>query len=140
VTVQVYDRAYALIAESPRLDGTSWRTPSALARGETYRWQLRVELEDGRSATAPAPPDPPALFHILGAKPLAELEAARRSGSSLEAGLIAIREGLVGEGAEALSRHASQHPESSTAQELAAKAAAIAKSQRARTAPSSTGD
>lgn len=140
VTVQIYDRSYAVVAESPRSRGTSWQIPAALPRGATYRWQLRIHSADGRSETVPAPPAPPALFHVLGGEAFEELRTARRAGSSLEVGLISIREGLLAEGAQALSRYAAEHPRSAQAARLAERAALIAKSQRARTATSNTDD
>jgi hypothetical protein len=140
VTVQIYDRSYAVVAESPRSRDTSWRVPAPLPRGATYRWQLRIHSADGGSETVPAPPSPPALFHVLGGEPFEELRTARRAGSSLEVGLISIREGLLAEGAQALSRYAAEHPGSAEAARLAERAALIAKSQRARTATSSTDD
>jgi hypothetical protein len=140
VTVQIYDRSYAVVAESPRSRDTSWRVPAPLPRGATYRWQLRIHSADGRSETVPAPPAPPALFHVLGSESFEELRRARLAGSSLEVGLISIREGLLSEGAQALSRYAAEHPRSAEAARLAGRAALIAKSQRARTATSSTDD
>lgn len=140
VSVQIYDRSYAVVAESPRLRDSSWRVPAALPRGATYRWQLRIHSADGRSETVPAPPAPPALFHVLGSEAFEQLRTARRDGSSLEVGLISVREGLLAEGAQALSRYAADHPRSAEAARLAERAALIAKSPRARTATSSTDD
>lgn len=122
VTVQIYDRSYALVAESPQLRGkTTWRVPVSLERGATYRWQLRVGSE-----TIPAAPAPPAIFHVLGRDAFEELRAARSSGSLLEVGLISMREGLVAEGAQALRRYAAENPQSSRAAKLAEKAALLA--------------
>ncbi len=137
--VQVFDRTYALVAESPPSKGTSWPVDRPLKRGATYRWQLRVVSPDGRSTTVPAPPDPPVLFHVLGSDAHEELLAARRSDSPLEAGLICMREGLIEEGARSLARHAADYPRSARAQRVAANAALIAKSLRERTPTSSTG-
>jgi hypothetical protein len=121
VTVQVFDLAYTLVAESPRVDGSSWRPAAALARGKTYRWQLAIHHEDG-DEMIPAPPDPPALFHVLGRDAFDELAAARNAQNALKAGLIAIREGLLDEGARSLARYAAEHPESPGAARLAERA------------------
>lgn len=139
VIVQVFDRAYALVAESSPSSRTSWRVDRPLQQGATYRWQLRVQSKDGRSTTVPAPPAPPALFHIIGREASEELREARRLGSELEAGLICMREGLVAEGARLLALHAAENPDSAPAQRLAANAALIAKSPPERTTTSSTG-
>lgn len=130
VTVQIYDHDYALVAESPRLKGNTWRVSHPLPRGATYRWQLRIHLGDDQQATAPSPPEPPALFHILGSEPFAQLMTARNHGSELEAGLIAIREGLVAEGAQSLARYASEHPDWPAGGRLAAKARELASSEQ----------
>lgn len=129
VRVQIFDREYQLVAESPRLYGTSWQPPSRLPRGAMYRWQLAVQQANGDEAIAPAPPAVAARFRVLDAHAFEALNAARKSGSTLEAGLICMREGLVEEGARLLSQHAQEHPESANAARLAEKARTIARSK-----------
>jgi hypothetical protein len=126
VIVQIFDRQYSLVSESPSLKDSSWQMQAPLHRGATYRWQLEIRQENGEKVTAPSPPAPPAMFHVLDARSFNELAAARTSGSALEAGLICMREGLVDEGARSLSRYAGEHPESAMAARLAGKARAAA--------------
>jgi anti-sigma factor RsiW len=125
VRVQVFDRDYQLVAESSRLHGTSWQTPSRLPRGAMYRWQLSVQQANGGEMIAPAPPAAAARFRVLGTRAFEALTAARDSGSTLEAGLICMREGLVEEGARLLARNADENPESPIAVRLAEKARAV---------------
>jgi hypothetical protein len=127
VTVQVFDRSYALVAESPRLDAASWRAQKPLRRGATYRWQLLVHGKDG-DRTVPAPPAPQALFRILDEPSFRELTRARESGTKLEAGLICVREGLFDEGAQLLGQYAREHPDDDAASRLAERARAAAQS------------
>lgn len=124
VRVQVFDREYRLVAESPALREASWRVPSRLRRGALYRWQLAVRNDGGEESIAPAPPAAAARFRVLDERASAALAAARDSGSTLEAGLICIREGLVAEGARELARYAEEHPESARAARLAEQARA----------------
>ncbi|HUQ81155.1 MAG TPA: hypothetical protein VM076_08460, partial [Gemmatimonadaceae bacterium] len=117
VVVQVFDDDYALVVESPRFTGTSWRPPTPLPRGRTYRWQLVLHDD----SIAPAPPAPPALVHVLSAKAFAELSKARASDATLEAGLICVREGLLEDAARLLAQYATEHP-SDVAERLAKNA------------------
>lgn len=126
VRVQVFDREYQPVAESPQLHGTSWQTPSPLPRGAMYLWQLSVQQANGEETIAPAPPAVPARFRVLDAGAFEALNAARDSDSTLEAGLICMREGLVEEGVRLLTQHAEEHPESARAALLAEKARAAA--------------
>lgn len=126
VRVQVFDREYQPVAESPRLHGTSWQTPSPLPRGAMYRWQLSVQQANGDETIAPAPPAVAARFRVLDAGAFEALNAARDSDSTLEAGLICIREGLVEEGVRLLTQAAQEHPESARAARLVEKARAAA--------------
>jgi hypothetical protein len=108
-TVKVFDREFNLVAESPRLQRSSWTAPARLPRGATYQWQLSVHRDDG-DVVAPAPPVPPAMFHVISEGAFAELTAARKSDSPLEIGLICMREGLLDEGARMLARYAEENP------------------------------
>jgi hypothetical protein len=127
VTVQVFDPEDTLVAESPVMTATSWTPATALPRGVTYQWQLVT----GSSLSFPAPPDPPARFHVLSAAGLANVLAARQSGSGMEVGLLCLSEGLVQEGLAALDEYAAAHRESAEAARLAARAhEAVANVQR----------
>jgi hypothetical protein len=131
--VQVFDGAYNLVLESPEVQESSWTSPSKLKRGITYRWQLVLRAPAGET-TVPTPPDPPAQFRVLGAKALAELNNARRSGSELEAGLICMREGLFEEGSRRISAFAKAHPGSAVSR-LAEKTRIVAQRASAASSP-----
>ncbi|HYK02285.1 MAG TPA: hypothetical protein VE974_11050 [Thermoanaerobaculia bacterium] len=107
--VQVFDSRYNRVLESPALKGTAWTSPTALKRGVTYQWQVVLRSGSGEKVLPPET-DPPARFRLLTAEALAELQAARRSGSDLEQGLICMREGLFDEGARRLAAFAEAHP------------------------------
>jgi Putative zinc-finger len=65
------------VAHSEPLTATHWTPPTALLRGRTYAWQVRV-MRDGASEIIPAPPAPPAMFRIVSARDHDELAEARR--------------------------------------------------------------
>lgn len=85
------------VVHSSRLTGERWTPPHALPRGRTYTWQVEAS-GDGFTEILPAPPAPPATFHILGAREHDELEAARRRhpNDHLLLAVLHARNGLTG--------------------------------------------
>jgi putative zinc finger protein len=65
------------VAHSDSLTTNAWTPPHDLPRGVTYTWQVDVEI-DGTRGILPTPPAPPARFHILDRRALADLETARK--------------------------------------------------------------
>ncbi|HEX8409822.1 MAG TPA: hypothetical protein VF883_13255 [Thermoanaerobaculia bacterium] len=124
--VQIFDRGYTLVRESPPLQTTSWQPREPLPRGATYRWQVVLRDASGEPVAWPAPPEPPAQFAVISARGARELADARTAGDAVAEGLIAMREGLVAEGARILARHAAAHPRSAEAARLARLASAAA--------------
>jgi len=112
--VSVFD-GFNRVAQSGVLQSGPWRVTETLARGKTYTWQ--VEIRRGASVeTLPAPPAPPALFHILDARDAAMLAGARRRfpNDHLLLGVLHARLGMQQAALEELRIHAAQHPEAAT--------------------------
>jgi len=134
-SVHIFDMSFNLVAQSPRLNATSWRVPATLRRGTTYQWQVVVYGARG-DEIFPAAPAAPARFHIVGSEVLDELRA---HASSLDKGLIFAREGLLEEAAQAFDDYQRSHPTSELAPRLAAAARrATSRSRRPETPPNST--
>jgi hypothetical protein len=85
-----------VVAKSPVLRSSPWRSNVPLERGRVYSWQVRAEHGDAISVL-PAPPNPPALFRIVSAQELAELERARqeRPDDHLLLALLSARAGII---------------------------------------------
>lgn len=65
--VSIFNQQSRLMARSPALTQTSWAPPAPLPRGQTYVWQVTAH-RGKETLTAPAPPEPPAAFHIIDAE------------------------------------------------------------------------
>lgn len=102
--VAIYDGRRE-VARSGRLHATSWSPARALPRGRTYGWQIEVHT-GADERIVPEPPAPPAVFHVLGERELADIEAARAlvPEDHLLLGLLCARAGLVKEGKGELRR------------------------------------
>lgn len=98
----------AAVATSPPLTARQWTSPVALARGETYTWQVEVTL-NGAKTILPAPPAPPALFAVLGDAALRDVEQAeeRHRNDALLLAVVYARHGLQREAIAALETYAS---------------------------------
>jgi len=96
--VAVYDGKRE-VARSKPLHVTSWTPARDLLRGRTYGWQIEVRLGSDERLI-PEPPAPQAVFHLLGERELADIEAARAlvPDDHLLLGLLYARAGLVREG------------------------------------------
>jgi len=105
-TVRVFDERFQEVARG-RVAGTAW-TPSAdLARGTTYSWQVTAHRA-GEEVTAPAPPQPEALFRMVTADVAARAEArrARLEADPLALGILQAEAGLVADAAASFARAA----------------------------------
>jgi hypothetical protein len=117
--VSVYD-SLERVAQSPALQSAEWRVSPRLTRGKTYAWQ--VEARRGSSVELlPAPPSPPALFHVLDERSSADLAEARRRfpDDHLLLGVLEARSGLQQEALADLRAYAARHPDDRKAAALA---------------------
>jgi hypothetical protein len=93
------------VARSEPLTETRWTPAKPLARGRTYAWQVKA-TRGRESEIIPAPPVPPARFHIVSSRHHDELAEARRlhPDDHLLHAVLAARAGLREEALQALSR------------------------------------
>ena len=107
--VEVFDESYRPVATSGSLRGNQWQPARALRRGATYSWQVTRKSGD-ETITAPAPPQPPARFKIIGDSAASEL--AKAGDSHLAAGLVYAREGVLDRAIEEMTLAQNEHPDS----------------------------
>ena len=107
------------IARSPVLLDNQWTSSQPLTRGGTYVWQVKVRGTGGVTIL-PAPPDPPALFTVLGSKDAADLDEARRRfpGDHLLLGVLYARAGVRDRAEEEIGRWIAAHPADAAARDL----------------------
>ncbi len=112
------------VARSDVLDTNEWRVSPPLARGRTYAWQVEVRRPESVDIM-PAPPAPPALFHILDERSAAILAEARRRhrNDPLIIGVVHARMGMQTEAVDELRAWAAQHPHERNAAALAGSVA-----------------
>jgi hypothetical protein len=65
------------VAESGKIAVNSWMPAKTLPRGKTYTWQVEVQRGDDISIV-PAPPLPPAMFRVVDAATLRDIDEAKR--------------------------------------------------------------
>jgi len=106
------------VAHSPELSEPAWIPDRPLQRGRTYAWQVTA----AHDTVIPAPPAPPALFHIVDDKAASDIAEARRRfpNDHLLIGVLCARSGLRSCAANELARYAAERPADRSAQTLAA--------------------
>ncbi len=113
--VSVFTEDLAPVLRSPELPATaaSWRAGTDLPRGRSYVWQVAALVGDERQV-APAPPEPEARFHVLGAGEARALEQelAAAGDSRLARGVLLARAGVLDEAALALDELQAANPRS----------------------------
>jgi hypothetical protein len=129
--VVIVDPALAPVAESAALNVPTWTPPAPLPRGRTYTWQVTADTAAG-PRTTPAPPAPPARFHVLDAAAASRLAAVRGDApeAHLVLGLLSAEAGLL----DAAVRHLSQVEEGSPHAALALDTIAAIEARRRRPA------
>src|ERR1044071_8232998 len=118
VVVYVF-RDHDEVARSPRLTASQWQCDRDLPRGATYSWQVAIH-QGIEERIIPAPPQPPADFHVLGEKEHAEISEAKRlfPDDSLLHGILYARSGVLGTAEKEIERYAALHPESEDVERL----------------------
>jgi len=96
------------VASSGTISTPAWTSSKPLARGTTFTWQVEV-LRDSKSDIIPAPPNPPAMFHILDDATARDLDDARRRypNDHLLLGVLYARAGLESRAREELRKSGS---------------------------------
>ena len=119
--VTIYDTKLRQVGSSGPVTGTEWTTPSSLARGVTYSWQISA-LRDGETVVSPKPPLPEARFRILDHPALVALAKLKKSvGSShLAMGVFYWKHGLIEKSEREFQALAKANPNSTAVAELLA--------------------
>ena len=103
VVVSVFDGT-KVVAESEPLATNAWTPPHPLPRGVTYTWQLEVRRGND-VAIVPAPPAPPAMFHVIDEASFAAIDDVRRRSAADHKllGILYARAGMRQQAIEELS-------------------------------------
>ena len=119
--VTIYDGQLREVGGSGPVTGTEWTTPTALARGVTYSWQISA-TKDGEKIVSPKPPLPEARFRILDQRAVAALAKVKEfAGSShLAMGVLYWKYGLIEKSEREFQALAKANPNSTAAAELLA--------------------
>lgn len=97
---------------SEPLTATEWTLDRTLARGERYAWQVATTA-NGREVVAPAPPEPPAQFTVLGAADAARLD--RLPDVPLVRGILCASMGLLDDAEREFARATEPGPDAELA-------------------------
>ena len=119
--VTVFDDKLRQVATSGPVNGTEWTTPTSLARGVTYSWQISA-VKDGEKVVSPKPPLPEARFRVLDQPAVAELAKLKKSAgtSHLVMGVFYWKHGLIEKSVREFRALAKANPNSAAAKELLA--------------------
>lgn len=120
-TVTIYDSNSREVASIGPVTGTAWTTPTPLARGVTYSWQVSA-LKDGEKVVSPKPPLPEARFKVLDQAAVNTLARLRQTvGSShLAMGVFYWKHGLILEAEREFEALAKANPKSEVIKALLA--------------------
>ena len=120
-TVTVYDSNSRQVATSGPVTGTAWTTPTPLARGDTYSWQISA-LKDGQNVISPKPPLPEARFKVLDQPAVTMLARLRETvgNSHLAMGVFYWKHGLIPESEREFQALAKANPKSDVVKALLA--------------------
>lgn len=118
-SVAIFDLELNEVQSSPALHATQWTPDRPLKRGQAYLWQVTARLSEGKSVTAPSPPNPEARFQILDQKRADEIARFRAAHpqSHIALGILEAQAGLL----ESAETELQQVPESATDYALAQK-------------------
>jgi hypothetical protein len=122
--VMVFDQELREIARSGKLKANVWRPDLPLPRQRVLTWQV-VAHRNGQRVTAPAPPEPSALFEIIPESAAQGIDAARAMNppSHLLLALLYSREGLREQSVAEIEKLVAANPDSELARSLRQSAA-----------------
>jgi hypothetical protein len=116
--VSVYE-GRTLIATSGQLQGSTWTPDKPLPRGRRYAWQVDLDDAAGVHHVIPSPPDPPAVFAIVGDASWREIEEAHRANDVLTSAVLEARAGLKSEASSDFDSYVAAHPRDARVRALA---------------------
>jgi hypothetical protein len=117
--VEVFGPRFVPVATSALLKENGWSPERELPRGALLTWKVVAIDADGTESMFPRPPAPPAVFRIASEESVAEIAAARATGSRLLAGVALWRAGMLREAADELALLAAENPAFAPARALA---------------------
>lgn len=125
-TVTIYDSNSRQVATSGPVTGTAWTTPTPLARGVTYSWQISAQ-KNGEKVVSPKPPLPEARFKILDQTAVTTLAKLRQTfgTSRLVMGVFYWKHGLIPESEREFQALAKANPKSAVVKALLANVRSI---------------
>lgn len=125
-TVTIYDSNSRLVATSGPVTGTEWTTPTPLARGSVYSWQISAQ-KGGEKVVSPKPPLPEARFKVLDQRAFVTLAKLKKSvgRSHLAMGVFYWKHGLLAESEREFEALAKANPNSATVKALLASVRSI---------------
>ncbi len=130
------------VLSSPELPPTQtqWTPPEALARGETYAWQVAASRDGKTIDRAPKPPAAEALFQVLDAGRESDLSRVEQqaSGYPLILGMAYWRAGIADHAVDQFHQLARGHAQSAIARQLERAAVSSGESPREVRAPALT--
>jgi hypothetical protein len=124
--LSIYDSHYEQAFSSGPLKSSEWTMPVALARGQTYSWQITA-FRDAQQRRFPAPPEPEAKFEVLAGDAATHLQqlASSFGQSHLVMGAAYADAGLVDRAVAELRKLEQENPGSQVARRLVRNAAAL---------------
>lgn len=131
-SVAIFDVKLNEVQSSPALHATQWTPHRPLKRGQAYLWQVTAQLSEGKSVTAPNPPNPEAKFRVLDQKRADELEQFQNAHpeSHVALGVLYAQAGLLEQGEHELAQILETDPDYRLAQNLLKSIQEIRRPQR----------
>jgi len=115
----IYDSDSQKVGTSGQLMETSWTASTALERGRTYSWQVRVN-KNGAEVLMPPPAAAEAKFRVIDQSSFQEIQLVRKShpSSHLMLGIVYAESGLLDEAEREFQKLLTANPESPVARSL----------------------
>lgn len=119
-SVAIFDVKLNEVQSSPALHETQWTPDRPLNRGQAYLWQVTAQLSEGKSVTAPSPPNPEARFQVLDQLKVDEIAHFKQNHqeSHVVLGILYGQAGLLEKGEYELEQVPKGDPDYQLAQNL----------------------
>ena len=118
--VAIFDANLNPVLSSPPLHTADWTASHPLNRGQLYLWQVTAQVGNGKSVTAPTPPNAEARFRVLNQKSADEIARFQKEHpeSHLALGILYAQVGAREAGEQELGLIRETDPDYALAQEL----------------------